>query len=98
MTYKDAAAAAEAAKAGAGEEPSSEYESIDPSIFGRVKAKIRKSQVTIQSLKYLRKCVISDGKVMRTSLMIMSATQACFSARFNLLSIVASISLILKSI
>ena len=67
MTYKDAAAAAEAAKGGAGEEPSSEYESIDPSIFGRVKAKIRKSQVTIQSLKYLRKCVISDGKVMRTS-------------------------------
>ena len=46
MTYKDAAAAAEAAKGGAGEEPSSEYESIDPSIFGRVKAKIRKSQVT----------------------------------------------------
>ena len=50
MTYKDAAAAAEAAKGGAGEEPSSEYESIDPSIFGRVKAKIRKSQVTTQSL------------------------------------------------
>ena len=56
MTYKDAAAAAEAAKGGAGEEPSSEYESIDPSIFGRVKAKIRKSQVTTLSLKYLCKC------------------------------------------
>jgi hypothetical protein len=27
------------------EEPSSEYESIDPGLFGRVKAKIRKSQV-----------------------------------------------------
>ena len=45
MTFKDAAAAA-AAVGGASEvEPSSEYESIDPSIFGRVKAKIRRSQV-----------------------------------------------------
>ena len=43
MSYKDAAAVA--AATGGGEELSSEYESIDPSIFGRVKAKIRKSQV-----------------------------------------------------
>lgn len=44
MNFKEAASAA-AAAGGGGEEPSSEYESIDPSIFGRMKAKIRKSQM-----------------------------------------------------
>ena len=48
MNFKEAASAA-AAAGGGGEEPSSEYESIDPSIFGRMKAKIRKSQVRTKS-------------------------------------------------
>ena len=65
MTFKDAAAVAAAAAAGgAGGEAellSSEYESIDPSIFGRVKAKIRRSQVTMRR----RAALSSDIEVSR---------------------------------